>query len=230
MKEVACPNGERIKDEKRNVTNTPERHHSFPYVEHKPFDLLVEEHRFPQPVKQNHHTDEAEQDDIKPDGSEQMQQRRNLRAGLMQKSGEHGHLKQNGNSRYQQNGQRIYQTFGNYRTQRLGERHIVVLRQHSAPAHFTDSRHDETGGIGYKNGVDTMSAFWKSIQWLQCLPPAPTAEHLSKHSEDKRKKHPPPVHFMQQHLTGFRKIEIAVDPKQNKATQNERRHHIQRLF
>ena len=55
--------------------------------------------------------DETEQDNIKPYGRQQMHHGRYLRSGLLKKSDKYRHLQQDGNSCYQENGQRIDQPF-----------------------------------------------------------------------------------------------------------------------
>ena len=111
-------------------------------------------------------------------------------------SDKHRHLQQYSNAGNQKNGQCIYQSLRHHCPQRFGKRDIIILRQHPATTHLPYPGNDQAGGIRNKDGIHTVASSGESIQRPQRLPPPPPAKYLSKHPEQERKKHPPPVRTM----------------------------------
>ena len=64
------------------------------------------------------------------------------------------------------------------------------------PAYLTSVRFEIKNIIRNKDGIHTVASSGESIQRPQRLPPPPPAKYLSKHPEQERKKHPPPVRTM----------------------------------
>ena len=230
MQEIAHPDGYGIKDEKPDMIHLAEGHDAFPHAAHHAFHLLIEGKHPQQIVEQHPHAYHRKQRHIEPRRSEQMEQGRNLRAGLAEEADKDRHLQQESAARDQQDAHTVQQAFGHHRTQRLGKGYSVVARQHAAARHLAYTRQHQVGGVGHKDGIHAIPCPGIGTQRRQRLLPAPSAEHMAHHSEKERQQHPSPRRAVQQDITHTGKVKIAVHPIEDEHAQSNGEHHAQYFF
>lgn len=220
MEKIAEPDEERIYNEEGDILYVFQRHNAFVDIQGDAFHLLIEEKSMPQVIEQDKNADDTKKNDIKPDGGKQVHQRRNFSARLLEESNKHRHLQQKSKAGNESDAKHIDQPLRHDRPEGLGKRDAIVAGKDTATGNLANARNNQAGGIRYEYRIDAIACARTHAQRFQRQLPAPATKTLGQHAECQGKNHPPPICAMQKHLAHLRKIEVTIDPIQDKAAQN----------
>ena len=183
MDEITAPDGKGVEQEQGLVTHAAQRHHALPDATERGAHLVVDAETAQQEMEQDEGSNATDGSDEVTGKGEAGQDGVETGSCLLEEGAEDGHLPQQGGEGDEEYEEGVDGALGDHGAKGLGERHAVVLMEHSTAGELADAGHYEGGSITHEDAVDACHGTGMLAHGLERLSPAPATEHLGKGSE-----------------------------------------------